>query len=476
MEGQTQHVETPLSSDQYTKAKASEAPEATGERLPTAERLRRAQSEHDSRLAANINESVRIVLARRTFEGDPNAEIRQRELDILEVAPIVSRNPVDESGVGVTERCVVGDGDDERIAFLKWQRGELAVSRGDEGPLKALRTLRDDGTMEVGFKPILGKRADMFNRLFSLRDTERPKLKEKMSALYGIPPEKVPLRTDIIGVKRIDVGHSPKAETAASVFSSICGFSEIPPAAMRVDRHELGSLQLRVPGKTLTTDQLADIYEQGAGHPIAPSLARLAAEDYGFIKNIDRHLNNLFVDEENGQCYGIDHGSSNGYSVPNPDVAPDAHRALQSYPADKYRSVAMEVVDDHPKMMLSQAERTQMRRIVNEVTMYVRFKEDALSKEEAKALPDHVREGHMAKLLSDTFRMLHERVDEDGNVLPETTAIAKRELHDCIARIDYLALHGRPPHLSATQHDRDSLKLTAKAHIKSRSEKREKAA
>jgi hypothetical protein len=115
-------------------------------------------------------------------------------------------------------------------------------------------------------------------------------------------------------------------------------------------------------------------------------------------------------------------------------------------------------------MLLTETDRKNMRNLVDGVIASMKYREGALSDAEAAKLPEQVKGGRLAKLLSDTFRMLHERVDEKGNVRPETTAIAKRELHDMIARADYLATHGRPPHLSKDFHERDGLKKIAEAH------------
>lgn len=448
--------------EQYHASALSER-DSTVEALSDHERQRRAQADHGFNLSRSISDGLHVILTDRAVKGDLLAQRMGKDLEILESGLITNPVAVDEQGKGFTQRCTLSKDGQERIGFLKWQRGEPAVMSTPDGIAKVVRSLQEDGQLASQQKLLYGQNARDYQILIQHREEEHSELLKQLSDSYGIPPEKIPLRTDVIGIKRIDVGHTTRADIATSVLSTAIGFEEIPVTALHMDRHELGSVQKKASGDCFGVDVLLSLYEQGARHPAAPSLARLASLDF-FSKGSDRHPLNTFFDEVTHQFFGIDNSYSNGYSVPNTEASADTHPALQRMPADSYASVPLEIMNDLPDIQLLEADKKALRRVVDDVTNYMRYTAGQLNEAEISQLPDAVKEGRLAKTLSDTFRMLYERVDASGQVSPESTAIAKQELHDFIARVDYVAIHGRPPQLSAKHLNRFGLKLTVDMH------------
>jgi hypothetical protein len=109
-------------------------------------------------------------------------------------------------------------------------------------------------------------------------------------------------------------------------------------------------------------------------------------------------------------------------------------------------------------MVLDDQARAGLRRTYDDIVAHMRYAEGQMTPEEASALSPAVKAGATAKVLSNAFRMLFERLDEHGNVVPETTIIAKQEALAYLRRMLVLAETGRPPTLGDREFSKYGLK------------------
>jgi hypothetical protein len=91
--------------------------------------------------------------------------------------------------------------------------------------------------------------------------------------------------------------------------------------------------------------------------------------------------------------------------------------------------------------------------IVRDVNTYKKILEKRISTAEQRSFPESVRRGDVARLIIQAFRYVHERVDENGDVIPESRVVALKEASNYVARLCYIGTHGRPPDLDARQVD-----------------------
>lgn len=177
---------------------------------------------------------------------------------------------------------------------------------------------------------------------------------------------------------------------------------------------------------------------------------RLACLDFLTLQT-DRHPANLFYDKKKKCFSGIDNGFANGLT--KKDKIPAGEDQMEmDLPVNQYTSVPMQLINNIPKeWQLDQAALDQLKGLFENIKNHLRYSEGLMEPAEADSLPDHVKQGRDAKIISDGYRLLHERRNEQGEVIPETTLIAKKEAQAFLERLNYLLIHKRFPRLNTWQ-------------------------
>jgi len=434
------------------------APEITPS-LPPGEAERRIDHARTWNLAAGIEKGLQQVcilqdIAQGTHEG----------LRTTQAVNALREVPMDSSGnmVQLTNEITSGtvrlDDGREIAVYAKSENGELAffIDPQSGAMMRVVRRM-ENGVQISEIRP--HEEENYSGRLLYAR--QRAKYQEanrrNIARYYGIAPEDVPLSLEKLNLRSMDSGRAFRAEYAASALDRLTGFDIVPPTALRETDGAFSTVQAGAPGEPLDDEETKSLLEKGPAHPGAKSLMRLACFDY-LIKSTDRHMNNFFYDPATHRFSGIDNGYSNGYSMAAEFTGTGGDTERHDFTADPYLSYPMEIVEQHEDWLLDDQAVNQLKTLFGEIKNHLLFAEGKMSAEQSAALPEHVKQGAAAKTLSLTFRLLHERVDEQGNVTPASAAIARKEAMEFLRRLNYLIAHRKPPQLPDHLQTRAGLK------------------
>jgi hypothetical protein len=437
-------AEEPVQEVSLADAEFVETKEATARRK---QELKRSLG-----LAVRIDEDLASLVPLGS-DADRVADWRSRVMqraNLSTVIPIGRRRP-ELVGENALERWVLSekDGRVTEDAFAKRQTGELALLYDETTgtSYKVLQAMGKDGLVHTEYKALRSKNDPT---AIAAKNLEAAR-KEKTALLvetHGVAPEKL-LHPQELALRWIEHGHTTRAEVAASVIDEALGWNLVPTTVLREEQGDLLSLQKRVEGQPMESEELEGYLENPREQPGARSMMRLACLDY-LLMSSDRHPNNFFSQPETNTYAAIDNGYALGRSVKkmvrerDPVTGRWAERE-EYVPVGGFISLPMELTKRDPTWKLDEEARQSLKNMRDAVVSYTAAREGRLSAEEVAALPPDVREGKMAKLLSDTFRFLHERVDDKGRVDPDSSKIAALEAHLFIRRVSYLVEHRRPP-------------------------------
>ncbi|MFH1621230.1 MAG: hypothetical protein ABIB04_04050 [Patescibacteria group bacterium] len=415
------------------------------------EQLRRFSAEHSMELFNKFQESLFPLLKQREINGDESAGRRYTVLNILDSGEITDTKRVTEATANAVERCITKSEKGDLVGFLKQQRGQEMLKIVNGELFSVIRTPQKDGTIKETLRPVKSDRRQVLERLSEIRAKTMPGIIKSLAMTYDVPVEALPFREGELNLKLMDTSHTIKSEVAFSALATIIGFDEIPPTVLKMDSHDLASLQLGVTGQPLDPKKYMELCEVKSKGDEQNSLARLACLDY-LGKSSDRHPNNIRYDDETGHYFGIDNGYSLGLSEKNSDQSASSTHGMKRVPIDKYLSLPLEIVEQNPTINLSEKDRAKLKQVWDDIKTYLAYRKGALDKEEIDALPDAVKNGVAAHAIGDIFRFLHERVDENNKVIPDTKKIAKQEADDFIAKLYEISQTGRPSNLGKSLH------------------------
>ena len=421
------------------------------EAAPSPEAERRAERDAARRLLEN-GRSLQLA---RSMEANRELILAERDaaerIRLLTDGVALARKSVGNPGCNQTECLVLADPHNNTkqvTSFVKRAVGERAMRYDSEtdSVYVARREFDEDGNLVTRWEIDRHSSRDS-GVIESLRSREEDseQTRRDIAAAYDIDPEDLPLDKSEYGARNIEVGHSVKAEVAASVIDDAVGFGCIAKTAMRGTERSLGSAQEAVDGYPPSIQVYKEVVRQGPDHPAFRSLTRLACMDY-LLKSTDRSPNNTFYDDDARKFRGIDNGYSLGYSRKNADG--------QLVPADPLVSVPMEMLEADETWTLDDEARKSLARMLRDVLDHDQYASGQLTPEQAAKLKPEVRDGVMFKMLGDAFSLLYERLDGDGEVIPATRKIAAVEAQNFLLRAKRLAFEGRPPQLSEDEFQR----------------------
>lgn len=434
------------------------APEITPA-LPPGEAALRFEHAHIWNLAAGVEEnleqvSVRRDVARGTDEGlrTIQAVNALREVELKQGGGIVQLT-------NEVAQCIVRLDDGREIAaYVKSELGELSFFIDPQtGRLMRNVSKISDGILVTQVQPHDESKHAERLAYAERRAHERDITRRNIARCYGIAPNDVALSLDKLNIRNMDSGRAYRSEYAAGALDRLVGFGVIPPTALREKDGSFATAQAGAPGEPLSDEEAKRLLEIGPAHPGGKSLMRLGCFDY-LIKSTDRHMNNFFYDPVTRQFSGIDNGYANGYAQAFNIAGPDGRVQKTEMPVDSYLSFPMEIAEQHEDWLLDDEAVDQMRALFDEIKNHLLFTEGKMDPAAAAALPEHVKKGAAANALSDTYRLLHERTDEKGGIIPASSVIARKEALEFLRRLNHLIVHRKPPFMPDYMQSRAGLK------------------
>ncbi|MBD3281359.1 hypothetical protein GF391_01290 [Candidatus Uhrbacteria bacterium] len=415
------------------------------------------QKINDSSRAIESHENAKSIALRDQIEAKIQSSLADRgqdsaiaERSFLQKASIKEREPVNETSNNTVEKVTIETDDGGKImAFGKSVMNETFYEINPNGDVKVLKQSLDvKGNITSEKKSIIGPDKSQIEKFLSERRKDDAGRRISVAEFYGIAPDQIPIPEELAGLKYIDRGHATKSEYSASVFDSLLKFDAIQPTAMRQEAGGLTTYQLKAAGELLPSEALQDVLENKREAKGAKSIMRMACMDF-LMRQTDRHINNIFWDEKTEKFSGIDNGCANQLSQSEQMKVqtPTGKKMDLAMPIDKHVSVPMDMIALDEEWKLDEDAHKNVVELFNNINDYLKYTADELTPEQIAALPEHVKQGRDAKAISDTYRLLHERTDEQGNIIPETSQIAKTEANEFLKRLYCLAVYKRPPNL-----------------------------
>ncbi|MDF1497230.1 MAG: hypothetical protein P1P90_04165 [Patescibacteria group bacterium] len=412
------------------------------------------ETERSANLAADIETKLDSVLADRK-----NIDALSFRKSLCE-APIITRSNIGSGSNNSVEQVILNsDEKGELITFAKNETGEtFYLIDSEQNVFKLSQTVNETGEIEIKRGIITGEYKSQIEKLLIERNKSESKRRFDVAGYYDIPMDSIPVDEDIIGLKYMDRGHAVRSEYVSSVIDILLNLDASQQTSLRIENGTLSSFQLQAPGEALTSNALDNFLENKSKCSGAKSLMRLACLDF-LIKQADRHIDNIFYDEKSQKYSGIDNGGANELSVDGEVSLPNGETYKMGMPVDTYISIPLDMVYMDEEWQIDKEALTKMRELYFNILNYIKYINGELSPEESADLPEHVRHGRDAKIISDSYKLLHERLDEDGNPIPETTKIAKHEANEFMKRLAYLITYKRPPKLKKDNHSEQMIPI-----------------
>ncbi len=383
----------------------------------------------------------------RIYQRDPAAMQQIETIEQLKQGRVVpTREQVGKPGRNQSViPCVIETPDRETILaymktmfcsaqfFLEEKKGRFFRVRSAFDGRRMSRTLEPADAEEDTGMPVDGIR-----RNIELTDEHE----QFLSDVYGIDASRLRVMKNPFGLFSVD-SQQESGSVVASYWLKALMFPKnpgvIPETVFRNANGVPVTLQRGVGRTGMPGGHFFDLYARGNRHPLATPLAQVAGMQWS-NKDADGTSNNMALLSDT--AYSIDNGSAFMHSSPKDTSDADAHFATHF--GTKQFSCAWEITRDIGAD-LPEEDRRHFKEIIADYNTYHLIRSGAIPKEKAALYPDHVRNGLVAKLLVSIVRLAHERVDEEGRVIPETRKVAEKELAFLIARLDYLAEFGHPP-------------------------------
>ena len=372
-----------------------------------------------------------------------------KERKVLSESKILIRGLINVLSNNNVEQIYLDDEKEPKIAYAKSEMGEnFYVFEEDGRVMKQRKVINKKGEVEIIKSEVMNQKVAA---ALKVRQESEAMRRAETASYYNIPIDSVPVDDSEMGVKYMDQGHAVKSEYFTSVLDAVLRFKVSQPTAVRKEDGALVSVQAHAEGKALGSKELNNFLENKSKMDGAESLMRIACLDF-LIKQADRNPDNIFYDEKTKKFRGIDNGSANQLSKSGELVMPNGETYKMGMPVDSYLSIPMDMLDMDKDWQLDEEAYESLRNLYNNVLNYVKFANGLLSEEEADNLPEIVKQGVEAKLISNMYKMMYERSDENGNIIPETRVIAQKEADEFMKRLMLLLVHKRPPKLDAKFH------------------------
>lgn len=420
----------------------------------------RAKESHENTKNIDLRDKIEENIEASLADRGQDSAIAKRSF--LQNKAVEKREPIDETSNNTVEKVtIITDDGAEIIAFAKSVTNETFYEINSHGDVKVLKQSLDENREIITERlTIKGETKAQIEQFLNIRREDDAGRRLSIAQFYNIAPDQVPIPEELAGLKYMDRGHATKSEYAASVFDNLLKFNAVQPTALRHEKEGLATYQLEAPGGKLTSKALQDIIENKSRAKGAESIMRMACMDF-LMRQTDRHINNIFWDEETEKFSGIDNGCANQLSQSEQlsVETPTGQEMNLAMPIDQYVSMPMDMVAIDEDWELDEEAHKRIVELFNNIDNHLKLMNDKLSPEEISALPEHVKQGRDAKAISDTYRLLHERTDEQGNVIPETSKIAKTEANEFLKRLYYLAVYKRPPKLDKKFNSENNLPI-----------------
>lgn len=290
----------------------------------------------------------------------------------------------------------------------------------------------------------LDKRA---KEAFKYREAFEEDFVAGQALFYGVDPEQMPAVKSEYGLRGVEVGRSVVREYVCASMDAVLGLHVVPVTVLATDGEELFSRQKGLQDAVDFAnagsggDALIAALLQRQDHPAKASLMRLAVL-HDLVEHTDAHDGNVMMDEADGPQQRL-HGIDFGYSFPYHYQSADGSVTSR----DTVMSAAMQLVELDPALKLDQGALDSLRSVRDGIADYLKYQSmkggEKISNDERarlEALPEEVKKGEVAKLLSKLITMAYE---VEGK--PEVTAaVAKKEAELFLQRLDNVIKTGRP--------------------------------
>jgi hypothetical protein len=417
--------------------------EAYEQRAETPEYLRENVA-HFERIHETGTRHIQDYLRVFAREGD-SAAIRQIEtIDSLMEGQIVpTRQPLQKPGRNLSvEPCVVETGTGSTFAFKKTLFcGAQFFLDPETNQFFRVRSSYEDGDLSRTLEPVDPEEGCglTLTEVISSINGFKPYIR-CLSDIYGIDASRLRILENPLAVIPADSRHESGSAVAtywmkALMFPKNPGV--VPETVYRNANGTPVTLQRGVGRTGIDRETISNFYRTGSAHPLAEPLARIAAVHFG-CKETDGKLHNAAILPTT--MFSIDNGGGYLHSVRKGN----AYEPYVFQHGLKQTSFAWEIARDIGAK-LPDSDIRHLKTIIADYNTYCQIVRGRIPPHEAEQYPDHVKNGLVAKLLYSIVQLAYERVDEDGNVIPETRIAAQKELAFLVARIDHLATHGCPP-------------------------------
>lgn len=355
------------------------------------------------------------------------------------------------AGANGTKMLEIEYGHELVTAFQKAESSELGQlinpANGDLITAHVSFERQPDGTFlrSTEFAPSPRRYSNSFHegqkKSFEYRETFEAAYFAKQAKFYGLDPSQMPAAKTEYGLRAVEVGRSVVREYVCASVDAIVGFHVVPVTVLSTDGEELFSRQKglkdasELAGAASGAEALIAALLQRKDHPAKVSLMRLAVL-HDLVEHTDAHDGNVMLDDA---AHGIDFGYSFPYHFEEVDGTVTSR--------DTIMSAAMQLVELDPSLKLDEAAMNSLIGIREGIADYLKYQNmrdgEKISGEERarlEALPEEVKKGEVAKLLSKLITMAYE---VEGK--PEVTAaIAKKEAELFMMRLDGIIKTGRP--------------------------------
>lgn len=420
---------------------------------------RRARNQRIAKEARFISKRITGIVEGHWMNGAKEALDYSHDLEVLNEGEVVERVKLGEGANG-TRLLEIEYGHELVIAFEKSESAEKAqLINPANGELITAHTrfeMQPDKTLvkNIEFTPSARYQDSDINKnaraFYESRELYEDIYVGSQANFYGIDRDKLPAVKSEYGLRMVEVGRSVVREYICASIDAITGLHVVPVTVLKTDGEELYSRQkglqqmveLALPESQKGTDALITALLKRQDHPGKKDLMRLAVL-HDLVEHSDGHEGNVMMDEDDKggelQVRGIDFG----YSFPYHFL--DAKGEVTS--RDTIMSAAIQLVELDPGLKLDDEALQSLRDVYNSISDFLKYQEmkenpDISAKERARleALPEEVKTGLVAKLLSKLITMAYEREGE-----PEVTAaIAKKEAKLFMDRLANIIKTGRP--------------------------------
>lgn len=417
--------------------------------------------------AINEKQTERNMALVNDIENDITQTLKSRgQENLIAVRRVLLESPV-------SEKKLNGDGSNNTvheiefelsdggklIAFAKSELGESFYEMQANGSfLKVTRQLTPEGEIITEKSVIQGPAKAQIEQMLTHRKNGDSERLSATATFYGIKEDAMPFDAKITGLKFTEQSHATKSEYVASAMDNLLNFNVIPQTTLRQENDRLTSYQQQAEGEELTSEALADFLNNKSEAQGAESVMRLACLDF-LLKQTDRHINNIFYDKANGKYWGIDNGSANQTSVSGSVEARHGQKINMGMPVDQYVSIPLDMVYQDENWEIDEQALQNMTDLYQNIMNHVAYAKGVMKPEDIATLPEHVKQGRDAKTVSDLYRLLFEKIDDQGNPIPESTHIAKTEAKEFMKRLGYLITFKRPPKIAEQYYSKNMLDI-----------------